>query len=83
MICSVDAEIYGSVAGDMLGKSVAFVGDLDGDDCAETVTGADGKEKKFSGDVIDSQTAKVASDGTLTGIRFEVEPESVGRRRPA
>jgi hypothetical protein len=35
------------------------------------------------GDVVDSQTAQVASDGTLTGIRFELEPESVGRRRLA
>ncbi len=35
------------------------------------------------GDVIDSQTVEVASDGTLTGIRFELEPETVGRRRLA
>ncbi|MGB7346643.1 MAG: VWA domain-containing protein [Pirellulaceae bacterium] len=40
-------------------------------------------EIKAPGDVIDSQTIKVASDGTLTGIRFELEPESVGRRRLA
>ncbi len=35
------------------------------------------------GDVIDSQTVEVSSDGTLTGIRFELEPETVGRRRLA
>ena len=40
-------------------------------------------EIKAPGDVLDSQTIKVASDGTLTGIRFELEPESVGRRRLA
>ncbi len=44
-----------------------------------------GKEgpPKFSGEVIDSKKIKVASDGTLTGIRFELEPETVGRRRLA
>ena len=40
-------------------------------------------EIKAPGDVLDSQTIKVASDGTLTGIRFELDPESVGRRRLA
>jgi hypothetical protein len=38
---------------------------------------------QFKGEVIDSQKVKVASDGTMTGIRFELEPESVGRRRLA
>ena len=35
------------------------------------------------GDVIESQTVQVKSDGSLTSIRFELEPESVGRRRLA
>ncbi len=35
------------------------------------------------GDVIDTQTVQVKSDGSLTAIRFELEPESVGRRRLA
>lgn len=40
-------------------------------------------EIKPPGDVIDSQRIEVASDGTMTGLRFELEPESVGRRRLA
>ncbi|TWU42733.1 vWA domain-containing protein [Novipirellula artificiosorum] len=35
------------------------------------------------GEVVDSQKVKVASDGTLTSVRFEIEPETVGRRRLA
>ena len=35
------------------------------------------------GDVVDSQKVQVKNDGTLTGIRFELEPEAVGRRRLA
>jgi hypothetical protein len=35
------------------------------------------------GDVVESQTAEIKSDGSLTAIRFELEPESVGRRRLA
>src|SRR6056297_2608000 len=34
-------------------------------------------------EVIDSQEVELPVDGTLTGIRFEVEPEAVGRRRLA
>ena len=34
-----------------------------------------------AGEIIDTQRVKVAGDGSLTGIRFEIEPESVGRRR--
>ena len=33
------------------------------------------------GKVVDSQRVTVNNDGTLSGIRFEMEPESVGRRR--
>ena len=35
------------------------------------------------GEVIDSQKVRIKNDGTLTGIRFELEPETVGRRRLA
>ncbi len=35
------------------------------------------------GEVVDSQRVQIKSDGTLTGIRFELEPDSVGRRRLA
>ncbi|WP_146601589.1 VWA domain-containing protein [Novipirellula aureliae] len=35
------------------------------------------------GEVIDSQRVRINSDGTLAAIRFEIEPESVGRRRLA
>ncbi len=35
------------------------------------------------GEVIDSQKVLIKNDGTLTGIRFELEPETVGRRRLA
>jgi hypothetical protein len=49
---------------------------------------ADGRESTDGsvtppGDVIDSQQVEVNNDGTLSGIRFELEPESVGRRRLA
>ncbi|MCH5372831.1 MAG: metal ABC transporter permease, partial [Planctomycetes bacterium] len=35
------------------------------------------------GDVIESQRVEIKNDGSLTAIRFELEPESVGRRRLA
>jgi len=35
------------------------------------------------GEVIDSQRLRINNDGTLAAIRFEIEPESVGRRRLA
>ncbi len=38
---------------------------------------------KPPGEVVDSQKVEVKNDGTLTGIRFELEPDSVGRRRLA
>ena len=34
-----------------------------------------------TGKLVDSQRIKIANDGTLSTIRFEMEPESVGRRR--
>ena len=33
--------------------------------------------------IVDSQTVKLAGDGGLSGVKFELEPESVGRRRLA
>ncbi|MEM9644913.1 MAG: VWA domain-containing protein [Planctomycetota bacterium] len=36
---------------------------------------------KLPAKVIDSQKITLATDGSLTGARFELEPESVGRRR--
>lgn len=50
-------------------------------DGLDTEAGADGKAP--TGDVVDSKKVKVANDGTLSGIRFELEPDSVGRRRLA
>ena len=38
---------------------------------------------KPPGDVLDSKRVKVSNDGTLSGIRFELDPETVGRRRLA
>ncbi len=40
-------------------------------------------EIKPPGEVVDSQKIVVKNDGTLSGIRFELEPDSVGRRRLA
>lgn len=54
---------------------------LDSD--AKPATNADGEPIPFKGEVIDSQRVKIENDGTLTPIRFELEPESVGRRRLA
>lgn len=56
---------------------------LDVDAATATPDGDNDGPAKFSGEVIDSKKVKVASDGTLTGIRFELEPETVGRRRLA
>lgn len=39
--------------------------------------------EQLPSEVIDSQEVELPVDGTLTGIRFEVEPEAVGRRRLA
>ncbi|MCP4884992.1 MAG: VWA domain-containing protein [Planctomycetaceae bacterium] len=57
---------------------------LDGlDDQTDDETKPSGDKIVPPGAVIDSQKVKVNNDGTLTGIRFELEPESVGRRRLA
>ncbi|QEG42269.1 VWA domain-containing protein [Roseimaritima ulvae] len=47
----------------------------------QLLDGADNEQ--LSSQVIDSQEVELPVDGTLTGIRFEVEPEAVGRRRLA
>ena len=41
VICEPDATLVGRVVGDGLGRSVAAIGDLDGDNCDEFATGAD------------------------------------------
>jgi hypothetical protein len=58
---------------------------LDGLDNGPAKTKPGDEENKIAppGDVIDSQKVRVKNDGTLTGIRFELEPEAVGRRRLA
>ncbi|MDG2224578.1 MAG: VWA domain-containing protein, partial [Rubripirellula sp.] len=57
---------------------------LDGlDNQSDDETQASGEKITPPGAVIDSQKVEVKNDGTLTGIRFELEPESVGRRRLA
>ena len=44
---------------------------------------AGSSESSFEGRVVDSQRVTVDNDGSLSGIRFEIEPEAVGRRRLA
>ena len=56
---------------------------LDGLDQQDSSADDDGDPAAVSGEVIDSQKVDVANDGTLSGIRFELEPETVGRRRLA
>lgn len=47
-------------------------------------TKADGSESaSLPTEVIDSQQVTLAGDGTLSGVKFELEPDSVGRRRLA
>lgn len=53
---------------------------IDGLDAAGA-SGSDDQEDAVEGRVIDSQRITINNDGTLSGIRFEMEPESVGRRR--
>ncbi len=55
----------------------------DGDDPPEAGNEEDAGKVPFDGEVIDSQEVRLAADGTLSGVRFELEPESVGRRRLA
>ncbi len=52
-------------------------------DGLDTEAGTNKDDQPNVGAVVDSQKVKVASDGTLSGIRFELEPQSVGRRRLA
>ncbi|TWU55319.1 VWA domain-containing protein [Rubripirellula reticaptiva] len=62
---------------------------LDGLDNASVDGGGDDESRaadgkiQAPGEIVDSQKVQVNNDGTLTGIRFELEPESVGRRRLA
>ena len=43
----------------------------------------DGDATALPTDVVDSKTLKIPGDGTLSGIKFELEPASVGRRKLA
>ena len=58
---------------------------LDGLDKGPSQQSPSGTETKIAppGDVVDSQKVRIKNDGTLSGIRFELEPEAVGRRRLA
>lgn len=58
---------------------------LDGLDSQSENSNSNQSEGRITppGEVVDSQKVEVKNDGTLTGIRFELEPESVGRRRLA
>lgn len=54
------------------------------DDASQSGDENERQEKILAeGNVVDSQRVQVSNDGSLTGIRFELEPESVGRRRLA
>lgn len=53
---------------------------LDGLD-ANPSDGGDGDS--LPGEVVDTQTVQLAGDGSLSGVKFELEPASVGRRRLA
>ncbi|KAA5546336.1 VWA domain-containing protein [Roseiconus nitratireducens] len=55
---------------------------LDGLDSTASGTPQDGGND-LPVEVIDSQTITIPGDGTLAGAKFELEPESVGRRRLA
>ncbi|MGI9471274.1 MAG: VWA domain-containing protein [Rubripirellula sp.] len=61
---------------------VQLLDGLDSEPGDKEPTTVDGKITP-PGSVVDSQKVRVKNDGTLTGIRFELEPESVGRRRLA
>lgn len=53
---------------------------LDGPDASADGEGESGASP---GEVIDSREVRLAVDGTLTAVPFELEPEAVGRRRLA
>ncbi|MEO1617729.1 MAG: VWA domain-containing protein [Planctomycetota bacterium] len=55
---------------------------LDGLDDSANANASAGDESLPS-EVVDSQTIELTGDGKLAGIKFELEPESVGRRRLA
>src|SRR6056297_2619997 len=55
---------------------------LDGLDDGNDEANADG-DANLPRDVIDSQRITLNNDGGLSGIRFELEPETVGRRKIA
>ncbi|MEL6110373.1 MAG: VWA domain-containing protein [Planctomycetota bacterium] len=53
---------------------------LDGLDASAT---EGGDPSALPTEVIDSKTIRIPGDGTLSGVKFELEPASVGRRRLA
>jgi hypothetical protein len=72
----VSAVLQGT-GGKPLDVNIQLLDGLDG-------TKSDGSESTaLPTEVIDSKTVKLAGDGTLTGVKFELEPDSVGRRRLA
>jgi len=56
---------------------------LDGLDSTDGKTADGSGQTTLPTNVVDVQSVRLASDGTLMGVRFELEPESVGRRRIA
>ncbi|MCS7468158.1 VWA domain-containing protein [Stieleria sp. ICT_E10.1] len=73
---AVSAVLQGT-GGDALAIEVQLLDGLD-------ATTADGNASNaLPTEVIDSQSVKLTGDGSLVGIKFELEPRSVGRRRLA
>lgn len=56
---------------------------LDELDQSQAATGNEQAAVPLPAEIVDSKRVTVSNDGTLTGIRFELEPQSVGRRRLA
>lgn len=66
-----------------LSVEVQLLDGLDSESGSADAARQDDGKIKPPGDVVETKTVSVDNDGTLTGIRFELEPESVGRRRLA
>ena len=49
----------------------------------ENETSNDAQDDQRLGEVVDSRKVSIKNDGTLTDIRFEMEPKTVGRRKLA
>lgn len=83
----VVASVLQATGTSPLEVDVELVDALDtGDDGSATDVDGDPKDEATSlpgGVVLDTQRVKLEPDATLTDIRFEVEPQTVGRRRLA